>query len=49
MLRTRKKVDTHMYDACELTCHECISKVEVKNYKEDVVVEKEELIVKKDI
>ena len=35
--------------ACELNCLECTSKGEVENYKEDIVVEKEELIIKKDI
>ena len=35
--------------ACELTCHECASKFEVINDKEDNVVENEELIMKKDM
>ena len=38
-----------MYEAFESTCHECTSKDEVENYKEHIVVEKEELSVKKDI
>ena len=35
--------------ACESTCHECTSTTEVENYKEDIVGEKEELIMKTDI
>ena len=35
--------------ACESTCHECTLEDEVWNYKEDFVVEKEELIKKKDM
>ena len=31
------------------TCHECSSKEEVENYKEDIDIEKEELIKKKDM
>ena len=33
--------------ACESTCHECTSKYEVEKYKEDIVVEKKESIMKK--
>ena len=40
------KVDA---EACESTCHECTSKEEVENDKEDIVIEKEELIKKKDM
>ena len=36
------------FQACESTCHECTSK-DVENYKEDIVVEKEELFMKKDM
>ena len=35
--------------ACESTCHECTSKYEVENFKEDIVVEKGEFIMKKDM
>ena len=38
------KVDA--FGACDSTCHECISEDEVENYKEDIVVEKEEIIKK---
>ena len=31
------------------TCHECTSKDGFENYTEDIVVEKEELIMKKDM
>ena len=41
------KVDA--LQAFESTCHECTLKDEVENYKEDVVFEKEELIMKKDM
>ena len=37
----------YAFQACESTCHECTSKDEVNNYKEYIVVEKEELIMKK--
>jgi hypothetical protein len=33
---------------CESTCHECSAKDEVGNYKEDGVVEKADLSIKKD-
>jgi hypothetical protein len=33
---------------CESTCHECCAKDEVENYKEDSVVEKADLTIKKD-
>ena len=33
--------------ACESTCHESTSKDEVESYKEDIIFEKEELIMKK--
>ena len=46
MFRSRKEVDNHMYEVRESTCHECTSKDEVENYKEDIVVEKEQLIMK---
>ena len=49
MFRNRKKVDIYMYEACKSTCHECLSKDEVERYKEDIVVEKEEKIIKKDM
>ena len=49
MFRNRKEVDNHMYEACKSTCHEWTSKDEVENYKEDIVVEKEELIMKKEM
>ena len=38
-----------MHKAFELTCHECTSKDEVEHYKEDIGVEKEELIIKKNM
>ena len=38
-----------MYEACRLTCHEWTSKDKVENYKEDIIVEVEELIMKKEM
>ena len=46
MFRRRKEVDNHMYLAPESTWHERTSKYEVENYKEDIVVKKEQLIMK---
>ena len=43
------EVDNYMYEACKLTCHEWTSKDKVEHYKEDIVVEKEELIMKKEM
>ena len=34
---------------CESICHECSARDEVENYKEDSVVEKADLIIKKDM
>ena len=34
-----------MSEACKSTSHEWASKVEIENYKEDIVVEKENSIV----
>ena len=42
-----KKVDNHIYEASESTCHECSAKYEVENGKEDSVVQKADLIIKK--
>ena len=42
MLRNRKEVDNHMYEACKSTCHEWTSKYEGENYKKGIVDEKEE-------
>ena len=36
-----------MYEACKSTCHKWTSQDEVEKYKEDIVVEKEELFLKK--
>ena len=38
-----------MYETFNSTCQEWTSKDEVENYKEDIVVEKEELIMKMDM
>ena len=49
LFRNRDEVDNPMYEACKSTCHEWTLNGEVENYKEGIVVEKEELIMKKDI
>ena len=43
-----EKVENYTYEACKSTCHECTSIDKVENHKEDIVVEKEEFIIKKD-
>ena len=43
------KIDTHIYEVCESTCHECSTKDEVKNDKKKSIVEKADLILKKDM
>ena len=40
MLRNKKEVDNHIYEACEPISSECTSKDEVENYNEHIVVEK---------
>ena len=37
-----------MYEACKSMCHVWTSTYEVKNYKDNIVVEKEELVMKKE-
>ena len=49
MFRNRKEVNNRKYEAWESTCHECTSKDQVEHYKEDIVVDKEELIIKKNM
>ena len=44
IMEMMKKV--YKLETCESTCHECPSNYEVKNYKEDIDVEKKELIMK---
>ena len=36
MFRNRKEVENHMYEACELTCHESTSKAEDIDDDDDV-------------
>ena len=48
IFRNINKVDNIIFKVCELTCHECSTKDEVENYKEHRVVEKADLIIKKD-
>ena len=49
MFRNRKEVDNHMYEACKSTCHEWTSKEGIDYDKEDIVVEKEEWIINKEM
>ena len=43
------EVDYHRYEGSKSTCHEWTSRDKVENYKEDIIVEKEELIRKKEM
>ena len=43
------EVDDHMYEACTSIFHEWTSKVEGKNVKEDIDVEKKQLFMKKEM
>ena len=45
---SEKKVDPHIYEACESTCHECSAKDRVENHKEDIFVEDADLFMMKD-
>ena len=47
IFRNRKEVDNHILEACKPVSSECTSKDEVKNYNGNIVVEKEDLIMKK--
>ena len=49
MFSNRKEVDNCNYEACEPISGECTSQNEVENDKEDSVVEKADLIIKKDM
>ena len=44
IIENSNKVDA--LEACEQICHECPLKGEVENYKEDIVVEKKDSILK---
>ena len=48
IFRQRNELDNHIYEVCESTYHECSAKYETESYKEDGVVEKADLIIKKD-
>ena len=47
--KKRNEVDKHIYELCESNCYECNTKDEVDNNKEKSVVEKADLIIKKDM
>ena len=49
MCRNGNEVDNHIYEVRESTCHKCSTKDEVENDNEDSVVEKADLIIKKDM
>ena len=45
--KIENKVNNRIFEACKPISSECTSKYEVKNYNGNIVVEKEELIMKK--
>ena len=45
----QKKVENHIYEGCESTCHECSAKDKVENDIEDRVVEDTALFKEKDM
>ena len=49
MFGNTKKVDNHIYEACESTCHQRSAKDKVENDIEDSVVEDADLFKEKDI
>ena len=49
IFRNRNEVDTHTYEVCESTCHECRAKDEVENNKKCSIVGNADLILKKDM
>ena len=49
MFRNRNEVDNHVQEFFESNCYECNTKDEVDTYKEKSVVEKADLIIKKDM
>ena len=49
MLRNGKEADNHMYEECKPTVMNGPKKNQVESYKEGIVVEKEELIMKKEM
>ena len=48
-LEIQKKVDDHIYEACESTCHKCSAKDKVENDIEDSDVENADLFKEKDM
>ena len=49
IFRNRNEVYNHICEVCESNCFECSTKDEVENDKENSVVEKADLIIKKDM
>ena len=49
IFRNTKKVENHIYKACESTCHECSAKDKAENDIEDSVVQDADLIKEKDM
>ena len=49
MFRNINEVDNYIYEACQSNCYECSTKDEEENDKENSVVEKADLIIKKDM
>ena len=49
MFRNTKKVDNHIYEACETTCHECNAKDKVENDIEYSDIKDADLFKEKDM
>ena len=47
IFRKRREVDNHIFEACKPISSDCTSKDVVKKYNGNIVVEKEEWIIKK--
>ena len=49
IFNNENEVDNHIYEVCESICNECSAKDEVENDKRYSIVEKADLILKKDM
>ena len=49
MFKKRNEVENQINEVCESNCYKCSTKYEVENDKENSVVEKADLIIKKDM
>ena len=48
-VQKQNEVYNQMYEACESICNECTSKDKFETYKEGIVVEMKEMLIKKDM